>query len=216
MRRMTENALAAAVALLLAGCVQTPTRVDTARSEAPDKSYTVDLPVGWIKQATVDNRKLLVSRDGFLLNAIEVSRQPLKEAFPKTKKAATDSMLPAELAELEIAEIKAEDQYTAALNVIENEPAEIDGHEGFRIRVSFKNARGLEIQRVAAGFADKAAYYRLAFQAPMLYYFGTYYPEFQKTLASFQLAGSAKKASSIPAQNMLSSASVWADHATPQ
>ena len=216
MRRMTENALAATVALLLAGCVQTPTRVDAARSEAPDKSYIVDLPVGWIKQATVDNHKLLVSRDGFLLNVIEVSRQPLKEAFPRTKKASTDSMLPAELAELEIAEIKAEDQYTAALNVIENEPAEIDGHEGFRIRVSFKNARGLEIQRVAAGFADKAAYYRLAFQAPMLYYFDTYYPEFQKTLASFQLAGSAKKTGSIPAQIMLSSVSVWVDHATPQ
>jgi hypothetical protein len=197
--------------LLFAGCAQTPTRVDVARSEAPDKSYTVDLPVGWIKQVSYDNRKLLASRDGFLLEAIEVSRQPPREAFPKTKKAASDSMLPAELAELEIAEIKTEDQYTAALNVIENEPAEIAGHEGFRIRVSFKNARGLEIQRVAAGFAEKAAYYQLAFQAPMLYYFGTYYPEFEKTLASFQLTGNAKKTAgeaSMPAQIMLSSTPV--------
>jgi hypothetical protein len=199
MNRMTRVMLAVTVALLSAGCVQTPTRVDVARSEAPDKSYTVDLPVGWIKQASVDNRKLFASRDGFLLEAIEVSKLPPKEAFPKTKKAASDNMLPSELAELEVAEIKAEDQYTAALNVIENEPAEIGGHEGFRIRVSFKNARGLEVQRVAAGFADKAAYYQLAFQAPMLYYFDTYYPEFEKTLASFQLAGNAKKTGRMPA-----------------
>jgi len=202
MNRMPELALAATVALLSTGCVQTPTRVDVTRSEAPDKSYTVDLPVGWIKQSSVDNRKLFVSRDGFLLEVIEVSKQPPKEAFPKTKKAASDSMLPAELAELEIAEIKAEDQYTAALNVIENEPAEIGGYEGFRIRVSFKNARGLEIHRVAAGFADKAAYYQVAFQAPMLYYFDTYYPEFEKTLASFQLTGNAKKTGSKPAPSV--------------
>ena len=202
MNRMTGVMLAVVVALLSAGCVQTPTRVDVARSEAPDKSYTVDLPVGWIKQVSFDNRKLFASRDGFLLDVIEVSKQPPKEAFPKTKRGASDSMLPAELAELEIAEIKAEDQYTAALNVMENEPAEIGGHEGFRIRVSFKNARGLEIQRVTTGFADKAAYYQLAFQAPMLYYFDTYYPEFEKTLASFQLAGSAKKTGSMPTTTM--------------
>jgi len=202
MSHSTGITLAVTMALLSTGCVQTPTRVDVARSEAPDKSYTVDLPVGWIKQVSYDNRKLFASRDGPLLEVIEVSRHPLKEAFPKTKHAASDSMLPAELAELEIAEIKTEDQYTAALNVMQNEPAEIGGHEGFRIRVSFKNARGLEIQRVTTGFADKAAYHQLAFQAPILYYFDTYYPEFEKTLASFQLAGSAKKTGSIPATTM--------------
>ena len=199
MSHATGITLAVTIVLLSTGCVQTPTRVDVAHSEAPDKSYTVDLPVGWIKQVSFDNRKLLASRDGFLLDAIEITKHPLKEAFPKTKKAASDSMLPAELAELEIAEIKAEDQYTAALNVLQNEPAEIGGHEGFRIQVSFKNARGLEIQRVTTGFADKAAYYQLAFQAPILYYFDAYYPEFEKTLASFQLAGGSKKTGSVPA-----------------
>jgi hypothetical protein len=186
--------------LLFAGCAQMPTSIETARNDGPDKSYTVDLPVGWIKQASPDNRQLLASRDGFLLEVIEISKRPLKEAFPKTKKAATDSMLPSELAELEVAEIKSDDQFTAALTVLENEPAEIAGHEGFRVRVSYKNARGLEIQRVVDGFADKAGYYHIAFQAPMLYYFDTYYPDFQKAAASFQLAGGDKKTARIPAQ----------------
>jgi predicted dehydrogenase len=52
-----------------------------------------------------------------------------------------------------------------------------------------KNSRGLEIQRVVYGFADKSAYYRIHFTAPKLYYFDTYYPEFEKTVASFKVTG---------------------------
>jgi hypothetical protein len=192
MKRITALMLV----LLFAGCAQVPTRIETARNDGPDKSYTVDLPVGWIKEARPDNTMLLTSRNGYLLEIIQIIRHPLKDAFPKTKKAAGDSMLPAELAELEIAEIKSEDQFTAALSVLENDPVQIAGQEGFHIRVSFKNARGLEIQRVVDGFIDKASYYQIAFQAPALYYFDTYYPDFQKAVASFQLSAGNKKAAS--------------------
>jgi hypothetical protein len=176
--------------LLLAGCVATPPqRVDMPRTEGPDTSYTVDLPSGWIKQTAPDNKALLVSRNGFLLEVIVFTRRSLKEAFPRSKKAATAEMLPAELAELEIAETKMGDEFTAALKVLQNEPAEISGTEGYKLRMSYRNARGLEIQRVVYGFADKAAYYRIHYTAPRLYYFDTYYPEFEKTVASFKTAG---------------------------
>jgi hypothetical protein len=178
-----------------AGCApMPPSRVDTARSEGPDKSYTVDLPIGWIKQGSPDSRNLFASRDGFLLEAIAIKKQPIKEAFPKTKKAATAQMLPAELAELEIAEIKSQDQFTAALTVTQNEPAEIAGQEGFCLRVRFRNTGGLEIQRVVYGLVDKSAYYEIAFQAPMLYYFDKYYPDFEKVVESFQLTAAASAA----------------------
>ena len=173
--------------LLLAGCVAQPQRVDKPHTEAPDKSYAVDLPVGWIMQTAPDGKAMLVSRNGFLLEVIVFSKRPLNDAFPKTKKAATREMLPAELAELEIAEAKTQDEFAAALSVLENEPAEISGHEGFRLRVSYKNSRGLEIQRVVYGLADKNAYYRIYFTAPKLYYFDTYYPEFEKVIASFRM-----------------------------
>jgi len=187
----------AVLAALLSACAAPPQRVDTPPTEGPDKAYAVDLPVGWIKQVTA-KRELLASRDGILLEYILISKASPKEAFPKTKKAASDALLPAELAELEIAEIKSEDQFTAALTVVENEPAEIAGQEGFRIRVRYKNTRGLEIQRVVYGFADKAAYYQMTFQAPMLYYFDTYYSDFQKVVASFQLVSGSKKAAGMP------------------
>jgi hypothetical protein len=177
-------------------------RVDTPRTEGPDKSYSVDLPVGWIKQVTM-TRQLLVSRDGPLLEYILITKSSPKEAFPRTKKAASDSMLPAELAELEVAEIKGEDQFTAALSVVENEPAEIAGQEGFRVRVRYKNTRGLEIQRVIYGFADKSAYYQITFGAPTLYYFDAYFPDFQKVVASFQLTGGNRKSVGIPAESIV-------------
>ena len=180
---------------LLAGCVTPPARVDTPRTEAQDKSYSVDLPVGWIKLWTPENN-LIVSRDGYLLETIAIAHQPLAKAYPKTKKEASVTALPAELAELEIAELKATNEQLAALKVLENEPALLSGKEGYRLKVAYKNQRGLEYQRVVYGVADKSGYYSLDYFAPTLYYFDNYYPAFQKVVESFQLTaapGAAKK-----------------------
>jgi hypothetical protein len=183
---MTRTLLAL-LAVLLAGCVMQPQRVEQPHTEGPDKAFSADLPQGWIKQIAPDRKSLLVSRNGFLLEVVVFTRRPLKEAFPKLKKPATSEMLPAELAELEIAETKLQDTFKGALNVLENEPAEISGEQGYKLRVSYKNTRGLEIQRVTYGFADSAAYYRIHFTAPKLYYFDTYYPDFEKIVQSFRL-----------------------------
>ena len=78
----------AALCMALAGCVPAPARVDTPRTEGPDKSYTVDLPTGWIKQYTLENN-LIVSRDGYLLETLAVVRRPFKQAFERTKKAVS-------------------------------------------------------------------------------------------------------------------------------
>ena len=55
----------------------------------------------------------------------------------------------------------------------------------------------LEIQRIVHGFADEPAYCDLGFGAPMLYYFDTSCPDFQKTVASFQMAAGSKKTVSL-------------------
>ena len=68
----------------IAGCVPQPMRVDTPRVEAADKSYTLDLPVGWIRQFTPE-RNMIASRDGFPLQSIAV----VKRVAPKTSQRAT-------------------------------------------------------------------------------------------------------------------------------
>jgi hypothetical protein len=207
---VTKKLSIAATVLLLGACALPPQRVDTPRTEGPDKTYVVDLPIGWIKQVT-QKKDLLASRDGILLDYILISASPLKDAFPKTKKAAGDNMLPAELAELEVAETKNQDQFTAALTVVENEPVEVAGQEGFRVRMRFKNNRGLELQRVVYGFADKSAYHRMEFGAPTLYYFDRYYPEFQKVVASFQLSAGNKKTAGMEPRSVVP----FAHHSAP-
>jgi hypothetical protein len=176
----------AVVCMALAGCVPAPARVDTPRTEGPDKSYTVDLPTGWIKQYTMENN-LIVSRDGYLLETLAVVRRPLKQAFERTKKDAAETMLPSELAELEIAEIKARDELTEALTVLENEPALLGGKEGFRVKVSYRNLRGLEFHEEVYGVVDKSRLYLLVYRAPRLYYFPKYHADFQRTVESFRI-----------------------------
>ncbi len=177
----------------LAGCVTPPARVDVPLTEAPDKSYTVDLPVGWIRHFAQD-KTLLVSRDGFLLQTIGVTHRPADQAFPKTKKAASENMLPSELAELQIAEMKTETEQMAALTVIENEPATIDGRDGFRVRVRYHTRRGLEIHRVTYGVPDKSGYYRIEYVAPKLHYFDATFADFEKVVSSMRIAGDGKVA----------------------
>jgi hypothetical protein len=175
------------VCLALAGCVPPPARVDSPRVEALDKSYTVDLPAGWIRQYTPE-KNVVVSRDGFLLETLAVVRRPLKQAFQRTKKDAIETMLPSELAELEIAEIKARDEQTAVLTVLENEPALVSRKEGFRIKVAYRNPRGLEFHEEVHGVVDKSGLYLLVYRAPQLHYFEKYYRDFQRTVASFRIA----------------------------
>jgi len=181
-----KKSLLLVLVLFLTGCVSPPMRVDTPRVEASDKSYALDLPIGWIRQFT-EEKNLMASRDGFPLQMIAVVKRPVKLAFPKTKKAAGENMLPSELAELEIAELKARDEQTQALIVLENEPAIIAGREGFRLKVSYRTERGLEIHEVVYGMTDKGSMYRLDYRAPKLYYFDRYSGEFENAVKSFTL-----------------------------
>jgi hypothetical protein len=181
-----RRSLVVLACLVASGCAPTPARVETPRIEALDKSYAVELPTGWIRQYTAE-KNLIASRDGFLLQTIALVRRPLKEAFPRTKKVATTGMLPSELAELEIAELKLRGELTAALTVLENEPAALSGKEGFRVKVAYNNARGLEFNEVVYGVADESSMYRVTYRAPKLYYFDRYYPDFERAVQSFTL-----------------------------
>ncbi len=175
------------LAVTLTACVPQPARVDTPRTEDSAKSYTVDLPVGWIKQWN-QGGELTVSRDGPLLQTIMVSKAPLATAFPKTKKAATENALPAELAEMRIAELKATSDQLAALQVLENEPTIVGGRDGYRLKVAYKSQRGLRYERMIYGVVDKKGSYVLDYAAPSLLYFERDLPTFQKVVESFQLA----------------------------
>lgn len=173
-----------ASAALLGGCA-TYALTEAGPTAGPDKSYSVELPQNWVR-LTSDEKRVIVTRDGFGLQRIMIMRADAKDAFPKIKKQADDKLLASELAELQIAELKSSG--ASNLTVVENLPARIGGRIGFRLRIRFLNDDGLAFDQVWCGVLDKGHYYLISFHAPELYYFDKYLPDFDRTLASFKLS----------------------------
>jgi hypothetical protein len=174
------------IAALLGGCA-TYALTGAGPTAGPDKSYSVELPQNWVR-LTSDEKRVIVTRDGFGLQRIMITRTEAKDAFPKIKKPASDKLLASELAELQIAELKAVGGNLANLTVVENLPAKVGGRTGFRLRIRFLNDDGLAFDQVWCGVLDKGHYYVVSFHAPDLYYFDKYLPDFDRTLASFKLS----------------------------
>ncbi len=188
MTKLTRIAVLVIAAMLAVGCVPTWTRVDKPLARDPGKTFQVDLPKGWMR-AQIFRDRLVVTRDGLGLNAIEVRRIDHKNAFSRIKKSSRADMLPSELAELELADTKKEDPITATAEVVNNRPATIAGHAGYRLALRFRNQDGLRIERVIYGFADKRGYFTLSYQAPQLYYFPRDLQTFEQVVASMTLSG---------------------------
>ena len=175
-----------ASAALLGGCA-TYELTGAGRTAMTDLGYSVELPQNWVRLSS-DSKRVVVTRDGFGLQRIMITRADAKDAFPKIKKQADDKLLASELAELQIAELKAGGGQLANLTVVENLPAKVGGMTGFRLRIRFLNDDGLAFDQVWCGVLDKDRYYLISFHAPELYYFDKYLPDFDRTLASFKLS----------------------------
>src|SRR5512146_2681324 len=173
-----------ASAALLGGCA-TYELTGAGRTAMTDLGYSVELPQNWVRLSS-DAKRMIVTRDGFGLQRIMITRADAKDAFPKIKKQADDKLLASELAELQIAELKSGG--ASNLTVVENLPARIGGRTGFRLRIRFLNDDGLAFDQVWCGVLDKGHYYLVSFHAPELYYFDKYLPDFDRTLASFKLS----------------------------
>ena len=173
------------ISALLGGCA-TFEVIEKSQATGPDQSYTIDLPLNWIRQTSVTER-IVVTRDGFRLQSIAVSRTLSKDAFPKLKKSADEKLLVSELAELQVAETKSGSEQMSNLTVVENVPASVGGKNGFKLHVQFKNPRGLNFDLIYYGVLYKGYYYLVSYLPPRLYYFEKYRPDFERTAASFRL-----------------------------
>jgi hypothetical protein len=173
------------IAALIAGCATTWARVDNANRSYQGEHYSVMLPMGWMRLQSGGN--LLLSKDGVNLQRIIIEYHTHDKAFEKLKKASSATMLPSELAELTIAELKASQKDSLpSLKVISNAPVEIAGHTGFLLHLAYKTDEGLRIEILMEGYADTRGYYLITYRAPSLYYFERDRPVFETICASFR------------------------------
>ncbi len=172
-----------AVVLLLGGCAPWyPTNGEPYIAKA--QNVSVNLPAGWMRQ----NRRdiVLATRDGLPLQTIMVETIHVNDDLKYTKKKFSPGMLPQEQAET-IIDNMTSNQKVLGLKVLENKPAKIDGRQGFRALISFKDSDGLAYRSLYYGFMEKEWFYGLRYTAPQRHYFERDREAFDKAVSSVKL-----------------------------
>jgi len=147
-------------------------------------NYSVELPQGWMRWNKGDD--LLITRDGVLLQHIQIVRLNTDEPLKHTKKKFSKVMLPQEVAEVILDNI-ASNKDILNFQLIENSPLKISGNSGFKAVYIYKNKDGLKIKSIYCGFMAEKWFYGIIYNAPERYYFDKDIATFERVLESFKL-----------------------------
>ncbi len=175
--------LAVAV-LLLSGCVQHWGRVGAETVVSREAALEIRAPAGWVR-SLVPEDVLSFTRDGPGIQLLVCGARELDRAFPALERGADESLLPSELAELALGELKTR----AGLSVIEvlgSEPAKLAGRDGFRLYVRHTDASGLRFDSLLWGVVDGERYLRAWYRAPTLHYFERDRVAVERSVATFR------------------------------
>jgi len=143
--------------------------------ESPDTSiktayYNTSLPVGWLKFQLQNTVK--ASLDGMDIQQLAIKFSKHEKAFEKIEKQSSENMLPSELADLYIANLKAEDENgLPSLEILSSVPINIQGVNGFELELQFVNNRGLRYQVKVSGFANEKGFFTIHYRAPVLHFY---------------------------------------------
>ncbi len=150
----------------------------------PNADFSVDIPEGWWKPEYTS--KYLLTKDGPYQQYVLIQQRPLNKAFRYTKKKIRSGMLPQEAAGIIIDEL-ASDRYLMNFSVIENAPATVDGHAGFKILFTYKDKKESQFKTLYYGFISGDAFYNLRYCAAMQHYFEKDIATFEQIISSFKL-----------------------------
>ena len=148
----------------------------------------VDWPSEWMtfrpaekdEDANKEGTLLLLSKDGFNLQTIKLTKRPLDMEFKHTQKKLTTGILPQEAAEIILDNVRA-NPLIVDLRVMENGPAIVAGTPGFRLNFTYQEKSGLTRQAIIYGTLDRDMLVTMSYDAIKRHYF-------QKDLATFEKA----------------------------
>jgi hypothetical protein len=150
-------------------------------------TYQVELPAGWMRN-TANKEVLFISHDGPALQGITIQEATHYEAFKKIKETSTPDILPSELAELTLALVK--NEFAASrVFLLENMPALVAGHQGFRLHFKYETSKGLDYEGIITGFATREQVYMIKYYGTSLHYFPRDLPVYDEVVQSFQITG---------------------------
>jgi len=170
-------------AVLLAACEST--WVPTSGNYHSNKiGVSADLPDGWARYTP--ERDVMLTRDGFLLQSMRISREEYGSEIPNTTRKIEKDMLPQEAAQLLIDSMAANTDLHR-LEVTDNQPAEVDGNQGFRVEVTYSTADGPTMRETIYGALTPDSYVLAHYRAPDRYYHERTANDFEATVASLDI-----------------------------
>lgn len=179
--RLTALAL---LATLLTSCAVW-TRLEATRLEGPD-GLSLQAPAGWMRFNPAGDRVIALTRDGMPIQTLRIEYRKHDQAFPGIKKKSVPDMLPAEAAELLLADIRTE-QALANLKLIDNQPMRVAGKPGFRLHGEYRDERGARFDVVAAGRPARDGLVVVFYRALSTHYYPRDLKIFEDTVASLSL-----------------------------
>lgn len=173
---------------------------------AGPENFEVDLPQSWrkheltfdhhpISRAMLDELKkrhdptgdvVRITRDGLLLQHIVIGRIEINKEWPHTKRKLSKGMLPQEVAEVIIDNIRSNPNISKQ-HVLENSPAKLGGFPAFKLIYTYQTKESVGIKGACYGAMMGDWYYYLLYEAPERHYFAKDYPIFEKLKDSFRL-----------------------------
>jgi hypothetical protein len=167
---------------LISGCASAA--YERSLEDLPKADFSVDIPSGWWKPQHVN--RYLITKEGPFLQYVLIQQRPIDRPFKKTQKKLRKGMLPLESAKIVIDEIAA-DRNILNFNILENTPATIDGHAGFKILFSYRDKKGSEYKTLYYGFISGNSLFNLRYNAAARHYYDKDLADFMRILHSFKL-----------------------------
>jgi hypothetical protein len=165
------------LAVTLAACAHGPSK--------PASTFNVAVPEGW-RSINSEEPMLFLTKDGGYKQFVLIRERPLDEPFTFSKRAMRDGMKPEEAAEVIVGEIAADTNITN-FSLLENVPARIAGHSGFRLTFIYTDADGFVFKTIYYGFIKGGTFYNIRYAATQDDYFNRDLKTFQQVFESFKL-----------------------------
>jgi hypothetical protein len=164
-----------------------------------NEGIEIEWPQDWMKLTPAESNEyakkegwiLTVTRDGMDLQSIILKKRPMDQGFTNTQKKAVPGMLPQELAELVLDDMRANPN-VLDLQLVETSPSAFDGIPGYKIVVRYRNKAGLPRQAVQYGCIEKGLLYTLIYDAPQRHYYALDLPTFEAVKSSFKWKAQSK------------------------
>ena len=181
--------VAVVLALSLSGCVGRQAKLAPvgAHEVLSTDQIEAEWPVEWMtlrpaendENANKDGILLLLSRDGFTIQTMLLTKRPVEAEFKHTRKKLSAGMLPQEAAEVVLDNVR-DNPDAVDLKIVENAPATLLGAPGFKLHFTYRGTSGLQRQSVLYGCLDKGMLVTLSLDAPKRHYFTKDLPALEK------------------------------------